>query len=579
MANITINNKQIDAPDNSTILNVAKSINIHIPVLCHLDLHNMECVNEAARCRVCMVEVEGKWNLVPACATKISEGMVIKTNSIRAIKSRRTMVELLLSDHPKDCLTCPRNGKCELQSLAAELGIREIKYTGKQSKDRFDKSSKSLIRNQAKCVLCGRCETMCNNVQKVGVYSRTGRGFKTMMTTSFDNDIIDSPCTFCGQCVSVCPTAALTEVDNTKEVWNALNDKDKFVIVQTAPAIRVALGEMFGMKTGTDVTGKMVTALREIGFNKVYDTDFAADLTVLEETKEFIDRVTNNGPLPILTSCCPAWVNFIEYHYPELLHIPSTCKSPHEMFGAIAKTYLAEKLDIKPENMVVVSIMPCLAKKAEAARIELSDEDMKNVDYVLTTRELSRMITEAGIDFNSLVDTDFDRVMGESTGASVIFGVTGGVIEAVVREASSILSDKKIDKIDFKELRGLEGIREASVKINDSVFKIAIANGLGNARTLLERIKNKEADYHAIEIMACPGGCIGGGGQPYYFTTDKETLKKRSAALYRADSDMKKRLSSDNEEIKALYDEFLGEVGGKKAHHLLHTHYKKREHI
>lgn len=573
---ITINNKEVEVDSNNTILDVAKKQNIHIPTLCHLNLHDENEVSDKASCRVCMVEVEGRHNLAPACATKVVDGMVIKTNSKKAIRSRRTMVELLLSDHPKDCLVCPRNGKCELQNLAAELSIREIRYDGKRAERPFDDSSLSLVRNLDKCILCGRCETMCNNVQTVGVYSKTNRGFDTLMTTAFNEKMIDSPCTFCGQCVSVCPTAALTQVDNTKEVWDVINDEEKIVVVQTAPAIRVALGEMFDNPVGTNVEGKMITALREIGFDKVMDTDFAADLTVMEETKELIDRIENGGKLPILTSCCPAWVNFIECNYPDLLDIPSTCKSPHEMFGAIAKTYLAEKLNVRPENMVVVSIMPCLAKKYEAAREELADKDIKNVDYVLTTRELAHMIREAGIDFNSLNNGKFDKMMSESTGASVIFGVTGGVIEAVVRNASYILSDNKINKIDFKELRGLEGIREATVSINNEDFNIAIANGLGNARKLLESIKNGESKYHAIEIMACPGGCIGGGGQPYYFSTNENTLKKRAEAIYKDDQSKEKRLSIENEEIQILYRDFLGEVGGKKAHELLHTSYKEK---
>lgn len=576
MKKITINNKEIEVKEDATILDAARSVNIHIPTLCHLNLHDSGVVNDGARCRVCMVELEGRNNLVPACATKVSDGMIVKTNSKRAVRSRRTMVELLLSDHPNDCLTCSKNGKCELQSLAAELSVRKINYEGRKGERSRDETSLSLVRNLDKCILCSRCETMCNNVQTVGVYSKVHRGFDTIMTTAFNNPITESPCTFCGQCVSVCPTAALTEVDNTKEVWDVINDPEKVVIVQTAPAIRVALGESFGMKVGTNVTGKMITALRELGFDKVYDTNFAADLTVMEETHEFIDRLQNKGTLPILTSCCPAWVNFIEWNYPDLLDIPSTCKSPHEMFGAIAKTYLAEKLGIDPAKMVVVSIMPCIAKKYEAARTELSNEELNNVDYVISTRELARMIKEAGIDFVDLKDSEFDDAMGESSGASVIFGVTGGVIEAVVRNASKELSNKPLEKIEFHELRGMNGVRESSVNINGLELNIAIAHGLGNARELLEKIKNKEVNYHAIEIMACPGGCIGGGGQPYYLKNDEETLKKRTKAIYEDDESNTIRVSSENKEIQKLYKEFLGEVGGHKAHELLHTHYKKK---
>lgn len=573
MITIKINNKPYEVEEDSTILDVAKQANIYIPTLCHLDLHNIKMVNNSANCRICMVEIDGKDNLVPSCSTKVYEGMEILTNTRRAIGARRTNLELILSNHPKDCLICPKNGECELQSLAAELGVRDIKYTGKMQDHELDKSSLSIVRNQDKCVLCGRCEKMCNEVQTVGVYSKKERGFDTTMTTAFDSPLIESPCTFCGQCVSVCPTAALTEVDNTKEVWEVLNNPKKYVVVQTAPAIRVALGEMFDMPVGTNVTGKMVAALKELGFDRVMDTDFAADLTIVEETKEFLDRLEGKGRLPILTSCCPAWVNFIEYQYPELLDIPSTCKSPHEMFGAIAKSYLAEKLNIKPKDMVVVSIMPCLAKKYEAAREELSSEKLKNVDYVISTRELGRMIKEAGINFTHLEDEEFDPFMSESTGAGVIFGVTGGVIEAVLRNASYLLNKKKLDQIDFKDVRGMKGVRETTVTIDGKELNIAIAHGLGNARVLLENIKNGTSNYHAIEIMACPGGCIGGGGQPYFHDTNEDVLKKRAKAIYTDDERKEKRISSQNQEIQALYDDFLGEIGGELAHELLHTKY------
>lgn len=577
MTKITINDKVIEVDEDATILEAAKSVNVHIPTLCHLNLHNAKMVNDGARCRVCVVEVEGRRNLVPSCATKVTEGMVIRTNTKRSVKARRTVLELLLSDHPSDCLVCPRNGNCDLQSLAAELAITEIKYNGKRAKRPFDNSSLSLVRNLDKCILCGRCETMCNDVQTVGVYSKAHRGFDTIMTTAFENPIIDSPCTYCGQCVSVCPTGALTQRDDTSEVWNALNNPDKFVIVQTAPAIRVALGELFGIEEGTNVTGRMVSALRKIGFDKVYDTDFAADLTVVEETHEFLNRLQNGGKLPILTSCCPAWVNFFELYYPDLLDIPSTCKSPHEMFGAIAKSYLAKKLNVDPKKMVVVSVMPCLAKKYEAARSELSEDNLKNVDYVITTKELARMIKEAGLDFPTLEDEKFDELMGKSSGGGVIFGATGGTIEAVLRNASYLLSEEELPKVDFKELRGMKGLRDATVTVAGKELRIAVANGLGNARKLLEIVKNGEEHYDAIEIMACPGGCIGGGGQPSYFKTDEGLLLKRAKALYAEDSSNNVRISSLNPEIQKLYKDYLGEVGGELAHELLHTHFKKKD--
>lgn len=576
MLNVTVNNVKVQVEQGSTILDAAKKAGAHIPTLCHLDLHNIKMVNKVGTCRVCMVELEGRRTLAPACSTDCYDGMVVHTSSHRAIKARRAMVELLLSNHPNDCLVCDRNRNCELQTLSADLGIREIRYGGEKSDHPKDTSSYSLVRDPNKCILCRRCETMCNDVQTVGVYSAVNRGFETVMSTAFDNPILDTSCTFCGQCVSVCPTGALTQVDNTAAVWSVLNDPDKYVIVQTAPAIRVALGEEFGMEHGSIVTGKMASALRMMGFDQVMDTDFAADLTIMEEASELIDRLQNGGTLPILTSCCPAWVKFIEHQFPELLDIPSTCKSPHEMFGAVAKTYLAEKLGIDPQNMVIVSIMPCLAKKYEAARPELSGEEMQNVDYVLSTRELAGMIREAGIIFNELEDGEFDSPMGESTGASVIFGTTGGVIEAAVRTANAWLTKTDMGKIDFTELRGLEGVRTATVNVAGTDLNIAIAHGLGNARRLLEEVRDKKAEYHAIEIMACPGGCVGGGGQPYH-GNNLEVIKKRAEAIYKEDEGKEIRMSHLNPDIIKLYDEFLGEPASEKAHHLLHTSYTKRE--
>jgi len=488
-------------------------------------------------------------------------------------------VELLLSNHPRECLVCERNLNCELQSLAALLGIREIRYKGERMHSERDHSSYSIVRNAEKCVLCRRCETMCDDVQSVGVYSCVKRGFGTVMGTAFNMPMIETSCTFCGQCVSVCPTGALTETDDTAEVWKAINDPDKYVIVQTAPAIRVALGELFGMPVGSQVTGKMVTALKRMGFNRVLDTDFAADLTVMEEATEFLARLNKGGPLPILTSCCPAWVKFIEHQFPELLDIPSTCKSPHEMFGAVAKTYLANKIDVDPNKIVVVSIMPCLAKKFEAKREELgTTKDGSDVDYVISTRELARMIHEAGINFPELPDGDFDSVMGESTGASVIFGTSGGVIEAVVRTVAAWLDEKAPVNVNFTQLRGMEGIREAEVIVGGKKVSIAIAHGLGNARQLLSDIRDGKAKYDAIEIMACPSGCVGGGGQPYH-NNNIEVLRKRAAAIFKEDEEKTVRMSHENEEIKRLYSEFLGERNGEKAHELLHTHYQKRDRI
>jgi NADH-quinone oxidoreductase subunit G len=578
MLNLTINGSALVVSDGTTILEAAKKVGIRIPTLCHLDLHEMKMVNQVASCRVCMVEVEGRRGLVPACSTTVTEGMVVKTDTIRALKARRIVVELLLSDHPSDCLICERNRNCDLQELAADLGIRQIKFQGEMSTYKKDDSSYSLVRNPDKCILCRRCETMCNEVQTVGVYSAIDRGFNTTIGTAFDLPMNETACTFCGQCVSVCPTAALTEVDNTRKVLDVLNKPGKVVIAQTAPAIRVALGEEFGMEPGSRVTGKMVTALRRLGFDHVMDTDFAADLTVIEEASEFVHRLQHGGTLPILTSCCPAWVKFFEHNFPDLLDIPSTCKSPHEMFGAVAKTYLATKLGVDPKDLVIVSIMPCLAKKYEAARPELSGEGEANVDYVLSTRELGRMIRESGMDFAGLPEEEFDNPMGQSSGAAVIFGTTGGVIEAALRTAYEWLTNTRLENVDFTQLRGLEGIREATVDINGTPIRIAIAHGLGNARKLLERIQRGEVQYHAIEIMACPGGCIGGGGQPYHHG-DIEILKKRAAALYSEDRTKTIRRSHENQDVMRLYGEFLGKPYGDKAHELLHTSYTKREKI
>lgn len=576
MVNLTINDEKVSVPEGTTILDAAKKININIPTLCYLDLHDIKMVNRTSSCRVCLVEIEGRRNLAPSCSTEAFEGMIVRTNSPRAIKARRTMVELLLSDHPTDCLVCEKNTQCQLQLIAAELGIRKIKYKGAMSNYKKDSSSGAIYRNLDKCIMCRRCETMCNEVQTCQVYSAVDRGFETVISPAFGRPMLDTQCTFCGQCVSVCPTAALTEVSNVAKVWEVLADPDKYVVVQTAPAIRVALGEKFGMEPGTIVTGKMVAALRRLGFDKVCDTDFAADVTILEEAHEFIDRLQNGGRLPILTSCCPSWVKFIEHQFPDLLDIPSTCKSPHIMFGTLAKTYMAEKLNIDPSKIVVVSIMPCIAKKYEISRPELEHEGQKNVDLVVTTRELADMIMEAGIDFNKLPDEDFDNPLGESTGASVIFGTTGGVIEAALRTAYEWITGETLKEVEFHSVRGLDGLKEASINIDGKDIHIGVAHGLGNARKLLEEIASGESKYHAIEIMACPGGCIDGGGQPYHFG-DLDIVKKRMEAIYREDRNKPIRKSHENPEVQALYKEFIGEVGGKKAHDLLHTHYTKRQ--
>lgn len=575
--NLTINGMPVTAEKGMTIVDAARLVNIEIPTLCHLNIHDIKMVNRTASCRVCMVEVEGRRNLAPGCATEVFEDMKVHTNTARAIKSRRTMVELLLSDHPTDCLVCERNNNCQLQSLAANLGIRKIKYEGAMSEYKKDSSSEALYRNSNKCIMCRRCETMCNEVQTVGIYSAVDKGFETVVSPAFGLPMIDTQCVFCGQCTQVCPTAALTEVSHVAKVWELLGDEDVHVVVQTAPAIRVTLGEKYDMN-GMDVTGKMVAALRRLGFDRVFDTNFGADVTIVEEAHEFIDRIKNGGRLPILTSCCPSWVKFIEHQFPNLLDIPSTCKSPHIILGTLTKTYYAEKYGIDPKKIRMVSVMPCIAKKYEVMRPEMQHEGHKNVDHVITTRELVQMLTEAGIDFKSLPDEDFDHPMGESTGAADIFGTTGGVIEAALRTTYEWLTGEELKKVEFRKVRGLEGLKEATVKINGQKIKIGVAHGLGNARILLDKIQEGKADYHAIEIMACPGGCIDGGGQPYHMG-NIELVKKRAAALYKIDKNKPLRKSHENPAVKKLYEEYLGEIGGEKAHRLLHTHYTVREKI
>ena len=574
MINLTINGKNVEVSEATTVLDAARSLNINIPTLCHMDLQDIKFVNKLASCRVCLVEDLDKGKFIPSCATFVKEGMNIRTDSQEVIKARRTIVELLLSDHPNDCLKCAKNLNCQLQKLAHDLNIREIKYTGEMRNLPIDDNSYSLVRDPNKCILCRRCETMCNKVQTVGALAEVGRGFNTHVGSTFNRSMFETTCTFCGQCLSVCPTGALTEKSNIKEVWKLL-ESDKHIIVQVAPAVRVALGEMFGRNPGESVEGEMVTALKNLGFEKVFDTNFAADLTIMEEANEFVQRLNGKGKLPILTSCCPGWVNFMEQQFSDLIDIPSSCKSPHEMFGAIAKTYYAEKIGKKAEDIKVVSVMPCISKKYEAKRDELENEGYSDVDIVLTTRELGAMIKEAGIDFNNLEKSDFDNPMGESTGAGDIFGTSGGVIEATIRTAYDTITGEELEKVEFEELRGLKGIKQAKVDINGREIKIAVANGLGNTRKLLEKLRKKEIELDAIEVMACPGGCIGGGGQPYH-NGKISILKERSKGLYQIDKNKKLRKSYQNPYIKKLYQEYLGEVGSEKAKELLHTSYKAR---
>ena len=545
-----------------------------------MNLKDLCIKNAPASCRICVVEVDGRKNLAPSCATRCENGMNVHTNTIRVLNARKTVLELMLSDHPSDCLVCAKSGNCELQSVAIKLGIRELPFEGEKTEFRVDLSP-SIRRDATKCIYCRRCEMMCNDVQTVGALGAVNRGFSSVVMPAFDQSLQDSECTFCGQCVAVCPVGALTELDHTNRLIKDLADPDKTVIVQTAPAVRAALGEEFALPAGTSVTGKMVAALRKLGFAKVFDTDFAADLTIMEEGTELLGRLGAflNGDksvkLPIITSCCPGWVNFFEKQFPDLLDMPSSARSPQQMFGSIAKTYWAEKMGIKRENLIVVSVMPCLAKKFECERDEFKTNGDPDVNYSISTRELAALIKQTNINFMQLEDEDFDAPLGESTGAAVIFGATGGVMEAALRTAYEIHTGKTLDNVDFEGVRGIENLKEATIDVDGFELKVAVAHGLGNARKLMNEIRAGKSQYHAIEIMACPGGCIGGGGQPLHHG-DSSLLRARTQALYTEDNEKSLRKSHQNPYIISLYEEFLGKPMSEKAHHLLHTCYFNR---
>ncbi len=577
MIHLTIDNRPVSVPQGTTVLDAAATIGIQIPALCHIDLKGT-CVKSApAACRICVVEVEGRRNLAPSCATMVAEGMVVRSNSPRVVRARKTVAELILSDHPNDCLTCPKCNDCELQKLVTRFNIRRMTYQGEQSARKKEETA-AITRNMDKCILCRRCESVCNQVQTVGVLGAVRRGFNTTIAPTFDRMFKDTDCTYCGQCVAVCPTGALTERDNTDRLLEDLGNPDKVVIAQPAPAVRVALGEEFGMAPGTIVTGKLTTALRFLGFDHVFDTDFAADLTIMEEGAEILHRLKaflggdKSVKLPIMTSCCPAWVNFFEHHYPDLLDYPSSAKSPAQMFGAIAKTYWAQKMGIPRENLVVVSIMPCLAKKYECEREEFAVNGSPDVDYSISTRELARLIKRSNFDFQSLPETDFDKPLGESSGAAAIFGATGGVMEAALRTVYEVFTGKTLPRLEFQAVRGLEGIREATIDLNGFPLKVCVAHTLGNARILMDKLRKGELDYHVVEVMACPGGCIGGAGQPYHHG-HIEVLQARARAIYQEDEGKPIRKSHENPDIQELYKNFLGEPLGERSEQLLHTHY------
>ena len=575
MVNLIIDNQKITVPKGTTILNAAKKAGIDIPTLCFL-----KDINEVGDCRMCIVEVEGRRGFATSCIQTVEEGMVVHTHTPNVLEARHVILDLIISNHAKDCLTCTRSGNCELQALATKFNVLNIEFEGERTEHKIDDLSPSIVRDFNKCILCRRCVAACKNVQKIGAIDCINRGFESCISTVGDHSLNDVNCTFCGQCIEACPTGALHEKETINDVWVKLKDPDTTVIVQTAPAVRVALGEEFGMPIGTNVVGKMVTALKRLGFDRVFDTNTGADLTIMEEANEFIERFTKNDNLPMITSCSPGWVKYIEMNYPELLPHLSSCKSPHEMFGAILKTYYANREGLDPEKIYVVSVMPCIAKKFERQRPEMMEDNLYDVDNVITTRELARMIKQANIEFEKLEDSNFDSPMGEASGAGAIFGTTGGVMEAALRTAQDTLTGKDLPKIDFEQVRGGEGIKRATINIAGKDINVVAASGLANARTILEEIKSGKANYQFVEIMACPGGCIMGGGQPIKSSkirAEVDVRKLRADALYTIDERSIVRKSHENPVMKKLYKDFLEKPGSEIAERLLHTTYTKRE--
>lgn len=569
---ITVDGQTVEAPKTATVWEAARLAGVNIPNLCHHPELRPE-----GNCRVCLVQIEGARSLAASCVHPVAEGMVVHTHTPAVRDARKMVVELLLANHPADCLACERNGDCELQQMAAELGLRQVRFEGERRRGEKDAANPSLVRDPEKCILCGRCIRACSDVQGVHVYSFAKRGFYAEVTPAFGAGLDAAACTYCGRCAAVCPTAAITIKNDMAPVWEALADAGKHVVVQTAPAVRVALGEALGLPAASIVTGKMVAALRRLGFDKVFDTDFAADVTIMEEGNELLQRIKEGGVLPMITSCSPGWINFAELFYPELLPHLSTAKSPQQIFGALVKTYYAEKSGIKAEDIVSVSVMPCTAKKAEAARPEMCDSGFRDVDYVLTTQELAAMIQEAGLNFEALPEEEFDAPMGMSTGAGVIFGSTGGVMEAALRTVYETVTGCALEQVELREVRGLEGIREAEIDLQGTVVRVAVAHSLRHARTLLEKVRAGEVNYHFIEIMACPGGCLGGGGQPRSKLADFR--QRRMAALYECDERSGLRKSHENPAVQELYASWLQAPLSEKSHHLLHTHYKPQKRV
>ena len=571
--NLTIDGVQVTVPADYTVLEAARFAGINIPTLCYL-----KDVNAIGSCRLCLVEIEGARGLQAACVSPVAEGQVVRTNTEKLRASRKTNLELILSNHNRECTSCVRSANCELQALCREYGVDEYPFDGPLSSEKYDDVSPSIVRDSSKCINCRRCVATCNKIQGIGAIGVSGRGFKSAIGSIYGTSLANTPCIYCGQCILACPVGALKEKDSIQDVYKALAS-GKHVVVQPAPAVRATIGEEFGYPVGTSVTGKLATALRLLGFAKVFDTDWAADLTIMEEGTELLGRLKNGGALPMITSCSPVWINYCETFYPEFIPNLSSCKSPHEMEGAMIKSYYAEKAGIDPKDIFVVSVMPCTAKKYEAQRPELSNNGLKDVDAVLTVRELAKMIKNAGIDFRRLPDGQFDNLMGESTGAAVIFGATGGVMEAALRTVYEVVTGKELKDVNFTAVRGTEGIKEAEVDLNGTKVKVAVANGTKNASELLEAVKRGEKDYTFIEVMGCPGGCVCGGGTPIVDATEKAYIDlkaERAKALYNEDAGKQIRKSHENAEVKKVYEEFLGEPNSHKAHELLHTTYAPR---